>query len=68
MSTRLKTVPNFLRAASPQGLRRLMLLNNIRKGKKHYYFDFTETTKGEWLCWFEEEVKVKEDNGRAKEQ
>lgn len=57
-------IPNYLSAQSPLGLRRLMLLNNIRKGKQFNYFDI-QFVKGAWFVWFfekEDETKLLSPN------
>jgi hypothetical protein len=50
-------IPNFLSAGSPQGLRRLMLLNNIRNGKQYNYFDI-QFVGSKWFVWFFEKEDV----------
>jgi hypothetical protein len=49
-----------LTASSPQGLRRLMLLNNKKRGAWHnYQIMFVE---GKWVAWYHTEVlRTKED-------
>jgi len=44
-------IPNFLTASSPQGLRRAMLLNNIKRGMFIKYFD-VQFVNGKWIAWF----------------
>lgn len=42
--------PNFLKAASPQGLVRLMLSNNVKLG---FQFDYQIVHDGKaWFAWF----------------
>lgn len=44
------TAPRFLKAKSPKGLERAMLLNNIRRSSLHNYtivFDGKE-----WFAWY----------------
>ena len=44
-------IPNYLTAQTVMGLRRFMLLNNIRNGKSYNYFDF-QFVNGKWFVWF----------------
>lgn len=44
-------IPNFIRARSPQGLRRLMLLTNARYGAWVQYQDI-QFVNGEWIAWY----------------
>lgn len=48
-------VPQFLRAPTPEGLVRLMLLNNIKNGIEFRYFDIQKDQRG-WIAWFNVEV------------
>lgn len=51
------TIPNFIRATSLIGLRRLMLMNNIRLGGHAQYFDIQQVSdKGRvvWVAWYYE--------------
>jgi len=50
----LLEIPNFLIAASPSGLRRLIAINNTKKGRKFNYFDFSPLPGGKFICWYEE--------------
>lgn len=47
-------IPNYLTAASPKALRRLMLLNNKRLGAWHNYQ--IQFVNGKWFAWYHEEV------------
>lgn len=50
MAGNSRRVPNFLKAASPQGLVRLMLSNNIKLGMQ---FDYQIVHDGKsWFAWF----------------
>lgn len=54
------SIPNFVRASSPQGLRRSMLLNNARLGAFVNYHSIQavqEKGKTVWYAWFFEELK-----------
>jgi len=44
-------IPNFIAAATPQGLRRQMLFNNIRLGSFVKYFDIS-FSNGKWYAWY----------------
>lgn len=48
-------LPNFIKAGSPLGLRRLMLMNNLKLGGYVSYFQITavqESGKTVWYAWF----------------
>lgn len=47
-------IPNFITAASPRALRRLMLLNNRRLGAWHKYD--IQFVNGKWFAWFHEDI------------
>lgn len=55
------TIPNFLSAASPQGLRRLCLANNLKYGKQFAYKDFS-FANGKWYCWYEYSLTIQDAN------
>jgi len=44
-------IPNYLKAASPEDLRLLMLKNNIEKGVWFKYFDI-QFVKNSWYAWY----------------
>lgn len=49
------SIPNFITAVTPMGLRRLMLINNAKYGAHIRYFDiqFVEMNgKKQWVAWF----------------
>ena len=48
-------IPSFLKARSPQGLRRLMLLNNTNNATFYQYFDI-QFVGGFWFAWFYKDV------------
>jgi hypothetical protein len=50
-------IPNFLTAGTPQGLRRLMLLNNIKNAKQYNYFDL-QFVNGKWFVWYFESENI----------
>ena len=47
-----KRIPNYVRARSPLGLRRAMLLNNAKRNTFYEYFDISQDIKGDWYAWF----------------
>lgn len=51
---RATVIPNFLTAASPRALRRLMLLTNKRLGAWHNYQ--IQFVNGKWFAWYHEEI------------
>lgn len=58
MAVRLRTIPNFIRARSPQRLRVLMLQNNVRKSRKFVYD--IQFAQGFWWAWYDEDSEVVE--------
>lgn len=44
-------IPNFIKAASPIGLRRLML-EAQRKDRMQYIFNNIQFVNGEWYAWY----------------
>jgi hypothetical protein len=58
--SRSSFLPNYLRARSPQGLRRLMLLNNIKRGLQVSYFNI-QFVNGYWFAWYNIEVDFNEN-------
>jgi hypothetical protein len=50
-----KSIPNYLAASTPQGLRRLMLLNNARKAMFFKYFNI-QYANGQWYAWYFDEL------------
>jgi len=55
----LSNVPNYVKARSPEGLRRAMLRNNVRIGMQLVYHSI-QFTNGEWVAWFYEDAKLEE--------
>lgn len=53
-------IPNFLRARSPQGLRRAMIRNNAKLGMFIKYFDI-QFVNGEWFAWYFVEIDPNEE-------
>ena len=57
-------IPNYIVAASPSGLRRLMLITAVRKNSYIKFFDiqFAETSPGrkQWVAWYLEEISDQE--------
>jgi hypothetical protein len=53
----LKRIPSYLKARSPQGLRRLMLLNNA---KASTFFEYTQiqyiSDEKYWYAWYYRDV------------
>jgi hypothetical protein len=55
MIAKLDSIPNFISAESPQGLRRAMLKNNLQRGLWHQYFDIKQVElngKTVWVAWY----------------
>ena len=53
------SVPDFVTASTPMGLRRLMLLNNIKLGSYINYFSI-QNVNGKWFAWFYKEIDNQE--------
>ena len=51
MVAKSSIIPDFLKARSPQGLRRLMFLKNMKDGKQYKYFAI-QFAEGSWVAWF----------------
>lgn len=63
-----RNIPNFLKASKASGLRRLMLLNNLKHGKMYHYFDFVYVPgEKKWYVWFEESVDINLETGVVNE-
>lgn len=58
MTKRLDVIPNFIVASSPQGLRRLMRLNNLKLGGFVRYFDIQQDKSGKWYAWYHNDLKT----------
>lgn len=59
MQVSLQRIPNYLRARSPQGLRRAMLLNNSKTSTFFQYFDIQHVADpqgGYWYAWYFKDV------------
>lgn len=50
-----RLIPQYVSARSPQGLRRVMLMNNARTGYFYNYFDI-QFAEGKWYAWYFREV------------
>lgn len=69
LEARLDKIPNFITAKTPQGLRRAMLLNNIKTSVQFVYHDI-QFVNGQWYAWYYEAMKASEiadaDTNRAR--
>lgn len=55
----LKRIPSYLKARSPQGLRRLMLLNNAKNSTFYEYTNMQwvpDDNGGHWYAWYYRDV------------
>ena len=48
------TIPHFVKAKSPESLRRKMFDNNVKNKKLYSYFDI-QYVSGVWYAWYYEE-------------
>jgi hypothetical protein len=53
-------IPNYVKAKSDVGLRRAMLMENLRAKKMHRYFDI-QNVGGFWYAWFYSEVDLAQE-------
>lgn len=68
----ITNIPHFLKARSPEGLRRSMLKNNIKHGLIFDYYQINHVD-GFWYAWFQldavdamaEELKEIEQRGKG---
>lgn len=51
LDARLDKIPSFVKAKTAQGLRRRMLINNIRHATQFVYHSI-QFVNGEWFAWF----------------
>lgn len=52
----LTRIPNFLSAASPMGLQRLMRKNNLKRGIVFGYSIVWVDSEKKWYAWFDYDV------------
>jgi len=63
----IKRIPNYITARTPQGLRRLMLMNNIKLGTEFNYFDLQFVNK-KWVAWYYQKVELLQEDNPVKEE
>lgn len=51
-----RQLPFFIKARSPQGLRRLMIQTNTKQGYTFHYFDI-QHVNGNWYAWYYKDLK-----------
>lgn len=51
-----RSIPAFVQARSPQGLRRQMLMVNARAGAFHKFFDI-QFVNGNWIAWYYKQIE-----------
>ena len=56
--TKISNIPNFIKASTPEQLRELMLLNNLRLKSFIKYQDISELSDGSFICWYYEELPI----------
>lgn len=60
MEARSSRIPNYIKAASPIGLRRLMLVTAAKLGLQIDFFDIQYVNDGRekyWIAWFNHEIQ-----------
>lgn len=62
MQSPIDRVPQYLAAGSPEGLRRLCLRNNLKKGRYYNYFAI-QFVNGKWYAWYYEDLQLGESKG-----
>lgn len=67
-----KTIPKFITASNPSGLRRRMFRNNGKHHKRFQYFDIQQMRDGNWIAWYYDEIDIEQElkaiNGESNEQ
>lgn len=56
-STSITNIPHFISARTPQGLRRLMLKNNVKHGLVFNYYQIVFDGK-KWYAWFQLDAEI----------
>lgn len=56
------TIPDYLSAGTPKGLRRLMLLNNAKRGCWHKYDIMYVEKENRWYAWYQKAVLTTEES------
>ena len=56
-------MPDYLSAESPQGLRRLMRLNNFKRGCWHKYDILF--VNGKWVAWYYPAVSTPQEQAQS---
>lgn len=59
-----RQLPFYIRARSPQGLRRAMLSNNAKAGLTFHYFDI-QFAQGSWYAWYYKGLDIIDSNDVA---
>lgn len=57
MESRATHIPNYIKAKSEQGLRKLMLQTNLKTRMEYRYFDI-QFTNGYWFAWFYQDIDL----------
>jgi hypothetical protein len=58
-TARLDKIPSFVKARTPEGLRRVMLINNIKNAMQFVYHDI-QFVNGFWYAWYYEQTDFSE--------
>jgi len=53
-------IPNYISAATPRGLRRLMLSESSKRGR-FYKFTDIQFVDGRWYAWFVDDIRLDDD-------
>ena len=72
-SSKISNIPHYLKARSPEGLRRAMLKNNVKWGMIFNYYQIIFDGK-DWWAWFQldaveslqDELNEIEERGRKR--
>lgn len=68
LDARLDKIPNYITAKTPQGLRRVMLMNNVKHVMQFTYHNI-QFVNGAWYAWYYESANIGEltngDTNRA---
>jgi hypothetical protein len=61
MKKTVGTIPKYIMASNPKGLRRQMLRQQVRLGYGVHFFDI-QFVNGKWYAWFEDGRQITSAN------
>lgn len=66
MSVKLSNIPNYISASTLNGLRRLMLRNNVRNRTRFVYQDI-QYVNGKWYAFYNHDATLRDANAVQRE-